>query len=630
MSGLKKMTLRVQSSEGTARVEVLDTDATAQLFERVYEALHLTTFGFALHKDRQRKEEILSSKSRQLRDYGLQHGDMIYLSPVNGAVLFEQPSSSEANNKPFGEPVKAGPSVQVPTKSTSSAVTIEEDEVDLELYQMPGTIQRQRDEKLCRHNSNGCCVHCSPLEPWDENYLKEHNIKHISFHSYQRKMTSGKFVALEEMSFKIKPGCRDHPPWPRGVCSACQPRAVTLTRQVYRHVDNVLVEHPAIVERFLAYWRATGHQRIGFLYGRYEVHPDVPLGIRARVAAVYEPPQSSSRDHVALAEAEGGSDSAAELLEAVASRLRLRRVGWIFTDLLPDDSANGTVRCLRGAETHFLSAQECIMAGHFQNQHPNACRAATAGYYGSKHVTVLATGDSQNRVHLEGYQVSQQAAAMVRDGVLLPTRDAPDLGYVRECSDKQYVPDVYYKERDAYGNDVCVRAQRLPVAYLVVDVPAGVAAAPAPTFCPRAAFPPAHRPLSNHLQTLKALHDHITISQNFLEAMSDLHVLVYLGTNEALPLSIDALAPLLDAVRDRDEAAALRWAAEPDPATLLQLAKAAAEGGDGAHRAHTNSAGSGSSSGAPGSLWTCTFCTFHNEPRRDACDMCAMPRMNAM
>lgn len=52
-----------------------------------------------------------------------------------------------------------------------------------------------------------------------------------------------------------------------------------------------MFENAHLVERFLNYWRSTGHQRIGFLYGRYEIHADVPLGIRATVAAIYEPPQ---------------------------------------------------------------------------------------------------------------------------------------------------------------------------------------------------------------------------------------------------------------------------------------------------------------------------------------------------
>jgi nuclear protein localization family protein 4 len=39
--------------------------------------------------------------------------------------------------------------------------------------------------------------------------------------------------------------------------------------QIYRHVDNIVVENPTVVERFLHYWRVTGQQRIGFLYGKY-------------------------------------------------------------------------------------------------------------------------------------------------------------------------------------------------------------------------------------------------------------------------------------------------------------------------------------------------------------------------
>lgn len=49
---------------------------------------------------------------------------------------------------------------------------------------------------------------------------------------------------------------------------------------------------------------------------------------------------------------------------------------------------------------------------------------------------------------MEGYAVSAQCMALVRDHCLVPTKDAPELGYVRESSDKQFVPDVYYKVSD--------------------------------------------------------------------------------------------------------------------------------------------------------------------------------------
>lgn len=52
-----------------------------------------------------------------------------------------------------------------------------------------------------------------------------------------------------------------------------------------------MFENGQIVENFLNYWRKSGHQRVGFMYGRYEAYENAPLGIRAVVSAIYEPPQ---------------------------------------------------------------------------------------------------------------------------------------------------------------------------------------------------------------------------------------------------------------------------------------------------------------------------------------------------
>lgn len=64
-----------------------------------------------------------------------------------------------------------------------------------------------------------------------------------------------------------------------------------LTLQKYRHVDNIMFENHTVADRFLDFWRKTGNQHFGYLYGRYTEHKDIPLGIRAEVAAIYEPPQ---------------------------------------------------------------------------------------------------------------------------------------------------------------------------------------------------------------------------------------------------------------------------------------------------------------------------------------------------
>lgn len=89
----------------------------------------------------------------------------------------------------------------------------------------------------CKHGDEGRCIHCTPLEPYDEQVLNASDppIKFLSFQSYLRKLNSGadhgRLTKLEELDCKIKP-CTAHAPWPKGICTRCQPSAVTLQRQV--------------------------------------------------------------------------------------------------------------------------------------------------------------------------------------------------------------------------------------------------------------------------------------------------------------------------------------------------------------------------------------------------------------
>jgi nuclear protein localization family protein 4 len=319
-----------------------------------------------------------------------------------------------------------------------------------------------------------------------------------------------------------------------------------------------MFENAQIVDRFLSYWRTTGSQRLGFLYGRYEVFDDVPLGVKAVVAAIYEPPQECSRDGIKLI-----PDDKEEKVEELAKLLGLKRVGWIFTDLIQD--AKGNVKHFRNIGSHFLSAQECIMAGHFQSKYPNACRLSSTSVFGSKFCTVLVTGNAENQVHMEGYQVSNQCTALTRDKCLIPTKDAPELGYIKESTSEQYVPDVFFKEKDKYGNDVTKIARPLPVEYLLIDVPASTPLDPVFTFYAApagggggSAFPIENRPMEGHLQDFGALATYRQQFQNMRDFFRDFHLLLYLATQTVNPL-FDHMKPLLEAVRESKEDAIIAF-----------------------------------------------------------------------
>ncbi|CAL8090234.1 unnamed protein product [Calicophoron daubneyi] len=677
------MIIRVQSPVGTKKFDVSERDLFDKLLSLVSTSFELRPDGgWFLSTSHDAGGRLRSTASTRLSKFGLKHGDMLFLvDPTRSS----KPKSSGGSQ--LQGDFRGGETDGTTTSRATTALgrDLVEDRLDQELDKMDGQIKRKRNEQYCHHPQSGQCIHCVPLEPYDPAYLEHLDppVKFMSFHAYLRKLSggqaNGKFVTLENLSYRVRPGCHEHAPWPDGICTKCQPSPVTLEIQPYRHVDYVQFENGQLMETFLDYWRQTGRQRIGLMLGRY-AHFDTagspPLAIKAVVVAVYEPLQESTARSVKLTAPLNALMP--DHVSAVARRLGLRPVGWIFTDLVAEDRPNmGEVKHYRGSmDTFFLSAEECITAAHLQNIHPNICCHSPDGHFGSKFVTVVVTGDENNHIRFEAYQVSNQAMALERDNILVPTYDAPELGYIRETTRQQFVPEVFYTLKDKYGNRVTRIARPLPVEYLLVDMPAAFPMDPVFTLAKfpedvpaDIRFPVENREDLGQIQDFPAFARLLRKfgSHRLYSCLANFHLLAWLAGNDGLPLNlrdsndddVHGLAGLLDAITiamlpdgappssapsliENAERAVAKWASESAGwATIEELRKAVTDdmpssplpgiqrptggsrqvtsvGSEPMETAVTDSGGR--------EHWSCSHCTFHNKVGSSECEMCGLPR----
>ena len=587
------MILRVRSSAGTERVTLEPSSPFSELISALSAKCSLAPETLHVYRDLQDKNPIGTHRTRQtLSALRLKHGDMLFIKKrVEGA----------------GTPMEATimPVTASPATPAAPATLSQLDEVDTKLAKLEGTIPRPLNPQLCNHNDNGRCVHCSPLEPYNEEYLKENKIKHLSYYSYLKKRrsgSSGKFVQMEDIDCKIKPGCIKHPPWPEGICSTCQPPAVTLNQQEYRHCDFVEFETAGIVEKLIGYWRETGHQRAGLMYGRYEVEGHVPLGIKSVVSFIYEPPQNTDAKSIEFLE-----DPYQSVIDTLAKLLGLTCVGWIFTDLQALSTSEGTVKNLRNGKSFFLSAQECIHAAYFQNHYPSPSQYSHNGKFGSKFVTVCVTGNETNTVEMCAYQVSNQCMALVRDDILSPAREHPGLAYVKKSTADQYVPDVFFREKDEYGNVVTKEARPLPVEYLLLQLPTGTPKGEHLPLLPGGPVTTVSFPIVNRGQPdLEAFKQYYRAQPDgsFLETLANIDVLFFLCTNGTLDFK-DSIVQMCEAIRTRDRDIAQVFKESGTWATLEQILAVdtvlSVPGGES---------------------WACGVCTLINDHGKNSCDAC--------
>jgi len=293
---------------------------------------------------------------------------------------------------------------------------------------------------------------------------------------------------------------------------------VTINRQPYRHVDYVTFEDGVIIDSLLSGWRKTGFQRGGFLIGTYTKDKSIPLGIKAKVCGIYEPPQQSTEDKIVLLK-----DPNSEKFDRLLRLFGLQRVGFIWTSIKTNEKKE--VIYDRNPECP-LFCKEIIRMGKHQSKYPNPWNDSDEKRFGSKFVSVLCYGSQNGGIEFDAFQISNQGVALIQDDVIKVAKEDPINFKVRKSNEKYIYPELQYSDVNEYGKNVTKKADPFfPALFFIIGVRSSTPKNPKPSF-PKFSFP-----TYNHIEKpgWEAVRDHFNgkRGKEFIDSFLDFQLLLF-------------------------------------------------------------------------------------------------------
>jgi len=482
------------------------------------------------------------------------------------------------------------------------------------IYKTQETLTEQKmNPDLCKHAPNQKCMHCLSIHAWDEKYLKADGKGHkylpfaLHMHKtfYENKSSFQNTLKLPEMPrYSVLRHCIGHAPWPQGSCMKCLPQPDALHHQRFRYVDYVSFDNGNIIDNFLNSWRKSGGQRIGFLIGSLDTRGDAKFAVQTRVHAIYEPDQIDSLNFVEICKYPEDDPTLCYILK----KLNLQIVGTIFTDLvnIKDEESNSLkLKNFRNHETYLISAEECIFAAKQQLKYPFTTKYSPSKKFGSTYVTVIVSADENHEIEFSAYQVSNQCMSLAEAGIIVPTKDYPDLAAIRESSNTEdYIPNIKYTlEMD--GSKSVVDARPFPIDYMFVTVPVGFSQNEKFTW----SFASKTATVGSLAQTNGDIVD-IAKRKESLDDFKDFKLILDICEHDKKEFYRNADF-ILNAITKSDSESFAKFLSSdffPKPLTASP---------DSNNEVNLNT---------PPGTWSCTHCTFINEGNGESCEICNLPR----